>query len=171
MATEATPTQAVPAPPPKSNRLLILIVAAIFFVAIFIFWPCAVGDQWSKELESLFSGWAFIGLIAAVFLQSEELRMQQYELKQTTLALQRAATAQEASENALKNQIRAMRQASLVDGYAAILQAYDRTGQDNGRQIERARDALKNLKQLVRMLDSLEARPPHDDEWEKDALQ
>lgn len=94
-----------------------------------------------SDLESLFAGWAFVGLIATVILQSIELHFQRKELEDTREVLTRTADAQEKSEGALARQINAMNQATLVNGYMALLEYYDKGGRTSSQlnEIKRSR--------------------------------
>lgn len=65
------------------------------------------GDMFGA-VNALFSGGAFAGVIFAILLQQQELRLQRKELMLTRRELQRTAEAQESSETALAAQARAL---------------------------------------------------------------
>lgn len=64
------------------------------------------GDMFGA-VNALFSGLAFAGVIYAIYLQREELELQREELRSTRLELARSAFAQEKSEEALRQQVKA----------------------------------------------------------------
>ena len=71
------------------------------------------GDTFGT-INALFSGLAFAGVIVTILLQREDLQLTQKELKRST-------QAQEESANALKEQIKSMRYASMLEGYSSLL--------------------------------------------------
>lgn len=79
-----------------------------------------IGDSFGL-LNALFSGLAFAGVIYAIFLQHEELRLQRQELAETRKVLKRSAEAQEKSEAALNRQITEMDRASRINLMSTIV--------------------------------------------------
>jgi hypothetical protein len=76
-------------------------------LAVFVVWVSfvllAVPEErgsWADAIGSLFSGLAFVGVVAAIFLQREELSLQRQELKDMRAELRRSAEANE--EHALQ---------------------------------------------------------------------
>jgi hypothetical protein len=113
-----------------------LVVISVVFIAQVIFtlavmmsplsWPdsSAFGEMFGG-LNTLFSGLAFAGVIYAILLQRRELRLQRLELELTRNELQRAAAAQEKSEQALKDQIEELahqRRLSIMPGVILCFQ-------------------------------------------------
>ncbi len=72
-------------------------------------------------LETLFSGLAFLGVIAAVLFQREELKLQRQELRETREELKRTATAQEAASTFLAEQAKTMAKNARIGALQALL--------------------------------------------------
>lgn len=94
--------------------ILIQVVLWILIVSHFASWEDrgTFGDMFGA-VNTLFSGLAFAGVIYAIFLQAEQLKMQsqelalqRQELRETKEELKRSASAQENSEKALADQVR-----------------------------------------------------------------
>lgn len=101
---------------PGLNVALAIIVVALV-ITLWTITPFAVrmlypdithqgqfGDLFGS-VNALFSGLAFVGVIFAILLQREELKLQRQELAATRTELARAAAAQEESRNALQKTI------------------------------------------------------------------
>jgi hypothetical protein len=86
----------------------VLLVWVIGWATIAYFYPTLIDRSYFGSsfgaIESLFSGLAFAGVILAVLLQRDELRLQRQELNLTRQELQRTADAHERSEQALVTQ-------------------------------------------------------------------
>lgn len=97
------------------SKVIILLLIVIIF-AVWVGWPFFVAarfTEWSERgqfgdlfggLNTLFSGFAFAGIIVAIWLQRKELQLQREDLQATREELKRAAKAQEASQEALSKQ-------------------------------------------------------------------
>lgn len=94
-------------------------------------------------VESLFSGLALGGVIVAILLQRQELRLQRYELEWTRKELARTADAQMKSEQALNKQATTL----LTAAYLNALQAY-REAKSAQIDSANARDASKMRSRL-----------------------
>jgi hypothetical protein len=97
-------------------------VAAYFFLPD---WPTRgqFGDVFGA-VNSLFSGFAFAGLIYAILLQREDLELQRKELEMTRKELTRSAAAQEQSEIALRAQAEAASQSARLSATNFLLEHY-----------------------------------------------
>lgn len=73
----------------------------------------AVGDQFGA-VGSLFSGWAFIGVIWAILLQQADLQATLEEMKQTR-------EAHEESVNTLREQLEVTRQQARVQALSSLI--------------------------------------------------
>lgn len=82
------------------------------------------GDTFGA-VNSLFSAFAFAGLVYTIFLQRDELKLQRLELEETRKELARSATAQEESQAALKAQLSSMYQTSKINALNSLIQAND----------------------------------------------
>jgi hypothetical protein len=125
-----------------------VLISVIALLAAFVMYQYWRSFPDPTNLESLFAGWAFIGLIATVILQGIELRLQRKELTESRGVALRAAEAQEKSETSLASQINSMNTAALVQSYSSILDYYDRVNPSNTDK-DLAKHALSRLKQLV----------------------
>ena len=102
-----------------------------------------VGDSNAAQLgdsfgiaSSLFSGLALAGVLIAIILQSQELRLQREELELTRKELMRTANAQEQSQEALELQARL----GFLSSYMQALTSVAETSIDNpeAESLERA---------------------------------
>lgn len=75
------------------------------------------GDLFTA-LAALFSGLAFAGVIYALRLQMRELALQREELQATRDELARSATAQEATQTGVENQVRVAALSALIEAAA-----------------------------------------------------
>lgn len=82
----------------------------------------SLGDTFGA-VNALFSGLAFAGLILAITLQRDELRLQREELALTRSELKRAAEAQEMSGGALGEQAEILKITAYLNGLSALLQS------------------------------------------------
>jgi hypothetical protein len=82
----------------------------------------AFGDIFGS-INALFSGLAFAALIAALYMQREELSLQRNELTLTRLELQRASQAQEKAGDYLAEQAQVMKVAAHLNGLATLIHA------------------------------------------------
>jgi hypothetical protein len=113
---------------PRDTKWWILII--LFFIVAIIWglsWCLIVNSEqlskWSERgtfgdmfgaVNALFSGLAFAGVIYAIYLQTKELKLQRIELEQTRKELERSASAQEATENALVKQVQLQALAAAI---------------------------------------------------------
>ncbi len=86
------------------------------------------GDSFGA-VNTLFSGLAFGGIIYTILLQRKELALQRKELSETRKELKRSADAQENSEKALIEQIKAMKKTAILNGYNSIVESQNSTSQ------------------------------------------
>ena len=119
----------------KKSIAISITVTAIFFLVYFLIvrmvYPVMIdrasfGDMFGG-INAFFSGLAFLGVIYAVILQREELRLQRAELKLTREELKKSVAAQEKSEVALRQQVEAMQKTAKLNGLNSILQYYGST--------------------------------------------
>jgi len=82
------------------------------------------GDMFGV-VNTLFSGFAFAGVIYAILLQREDLALQREELKLTRQELRRSAEAQEKSERALSAQASASTQSARLSAINYLLDHYE----------------------------------------------
>jgi uncharacterized membrane protein (DUF485 family) len=81
------------------------------------------GDSFGL-INSLFSGFAFAGIIYTILLQRKELSLQRKELQETRLELKRSATAQEASEKQLKRQSENLKITAKLNALSTLVSYY-----------------------------------------------
>lgn len=72
------------------------------------------GDMFGAA-NTLFSGWAFAGVIVAILMQRRELNYQREELRLTRIELQRSAKAQEDSSRLLGEQVTLMQRTQTME--------------------------------------------------------
>jgi hypothetical protein len=78
------------------------------------------GDSFGA-INALFSGLAFAGIIVAILLQRNELRLQRQELELTRTELARSASAQESVGNSIGEQAMVMRVTAHLNALTALL--------------------------------------------------
>ena len=82
------------------------------------------GDMFGA-INAIFSGLALLGVVYAIFLQSEDLSLQRKELELTREELKRTTEAQEKSGEALSRQASSLKITAKLNGLSAILQHYN----------------------------------------------
>jgi hypothetical protein len=120
------------------------------------------GDMFGV-VNALFSGLAFAGVIYAVLLQREDLKLQREELTLTRKELQRSAEAQEKSEKALVAQAAASAQSARLSAINYLLEHYDAQLKSfhgmaftqNDPRLARMRHLEQKRAQLMRLLDEV----------------
>lgn len=123
-----------------------IIILAIWIISIIIVYKSfsnwtdrgTFGDAFGA-INALFSGLAFAGIIYTILLQRQELILQREELRDTRIELKRSADAQESSEKALLEQIKAMRKTAILNGYNSIVEFYNSQAQT---QVARGKSPL-----------------------------
>lgn len=80
------------------------------------------GDMFGA-VNALFSGLALAGVICAILLQSQELKLQREELKLTRDELRRTSDAQSSSADTLSQQYRLAERNTTLQAYTALLQS------------------------------------------------
>jgi Tfp pilus assembly protein PilE len=122
--------------------LILFVVALLLGGPVYWFWNRAVYhpearwlalpsddrymDARGNVIAALFSGFAFVGVVVAIILQSYELSLQRRELKATKKALQQAANAQTAQTTELQAQTTHLRQQlTLTETVSASQQFFD----------------------------------------------
>ena len=121
------------------------------------------GDSYGS-LNSLFSGFAFAGVIVAILLQRLELKLQREELILTRKELARTAKAQEESGTYLGEQAQVMKVTAHLNGLAAIIEAkseqieYMKKINEMGERIDLekikslANERMKNIEELEQLM-------------------
>lgn len=109
--------------------IIISLVLILYAYIIFLSFPemltrSQFGDMFGG-INAVFSGLAFLGVIYAIFLQREDLKLQRKELELTREELKRTAEAQEKSEKALSKQAASLKVTAVLNGLSAILQHYN----------------------------------------------
>jgi hypothetical protein len=82
------------------------------------------GDMFGA-VNALFSTLALVGVVAAIFIQKEELTLQRRELEMTRDELQRSASAHEGSAQSLATQLSHQITAGRINGLSALLASID----------------------------------------------
>jgi hypothetical protein len=148
----------------------------ISFIVVFVVWGIAFvvvlfgmqnwndrgnfGDSFG-DINALFSGFAFAGIIYTILLQKKELSQQRQELADTRVELRRAADAQERSERAFKKQIEMMNLSARLNALNSAVEYYNSKatarlakGNKVGASIydSKANDLLKEIDQILEQL-------------------
>lgn len=107
----------------------LIAVQALLGLAVYLALPGWMergqfGDMFGI-VNTLFSGFAFAGVIYAILLQRDDLALQREELKLTRQELRRTAEAQEKSERALSAQATASNQSARLAAINYLLAHYE----------------------------------------------
>jgi len=100
------------------------------------------GDSFGA-VNALFSGLAFAGIIATIWLQKNELALQREELKMTREELKKSAQAQDKTQYALNSQVGLMTNQALLNAYQTKFSSNiellaSKTGSQGQRTLARA---------------------------------
>jgi len=110
--------------------VVILLWVLCFILLLYVFPDLSksgpFGDSFGV-LNTLFSGLAFVGVIIAIFMQKEELRLQREEVKMQRIETTRLADTQEKSTQIFAIQAEAMRTSALIGGLSASLDAVNKS--------------------------------------------
>jgi len=142
----------------KSQKTFVRIIALVvlgWIVSIPILCllfdkPVTVGEfgDMFGAINSLFSGLAFAGVIYAIILQKEELRLQRKELEMTRKELSRTAEAQEKSEEVLSAQADSLRLTAKLNGLSALLSHHDAAANSSSHNVMSANEANRVAKEI-----------------------
>lgn len=108
----------------KGKKLALLSIVLFLIVTIIWLWARSANSGAMRDIEVLFAGWAFLGIIIAVIIQAQELRLQIDELRETKDQVRRSAIAQEQAHVALLKQLDSMNKAALLNGYSTMITFY-----------------------------------------------
>ena len=99
--------------------------AALIYLC-FSDWPTRgqFGDMFGA-VNALFSSLALLGVVAAIWIQKEELELQRKELEMTRVELSRTAEAQESSSAALEQQLSHLATSSRLNGLSSLLSSIE----------------------------------------------
>jgi len=110
---------------------LLIGIFVIWIISIFIipFIYSELGDRASfgdsfGVINSLFSGFAFAGIIYTILLQRKELSLQRKELQETREELKRSATAQEKSERQQRRQSENLKITAKLNALSTLVSYY-----------------------------------------------
>jgi hypothetical protein len=138
----------------KKPTILIWLFIVAGLIGVYFVWTNAATAESKQQLDSLFSGFAFVGLIGTIFLQMQELR-------ETREQLAKSAAAQVESEKALREQLRAMEATALINAYTAMLQYESTPAAINmGNGLAGAIKINDKLKALVRSMEIVHETGP-----------
>ena len=82
------------------------------------------GDMFGS-LNALFSGVALVGIIYAVLMQCQELKLQRAELEETRKELKRTADSQKEASETLNNQLKEMQEQTELQLRPFVITKYD----------------------------------------------
>jgi len=91
--------------------------------------PDASLDGRGNAVAALFSGFAFVGVVAAIILQSMELMLQRRELRETKEAMQQSASAQDQQTAELREQTAELRKQVAAQEAALLSDTKSRQSQ------------------------------------------
>lgn len=123
--------------------ILIVLVSATYFVIINFFSEDrgTFGDAFGG-LTSVFSGFAFAGVIITIVMQMKELQLTRKEMELTRQEITKSTEAQEKSQQALNKQLASMETSSNID---SLIYYLDQKLHTYSEDIYVARIIIKNL--------------------------
>ena len=113
----------------NKKTFLILIATVIFLwalsgILIYSYFPNTergmIGDMFGA-INSLFSGLALVGIIYAILLQNEDLKLQKDELRLNREELAKSAVAQQKMEISLKEQTESLSYNAVLNTLSALI--------------------------------------------------
>lgn len=151
----------------KTSEIWIAVIIVLSILCVWVITPMILswqietperrglfGDSFGA-LNSLFSGLAFAGVIIAILLQRNELKLQRQELELTRNELTKSTEAQEKAGTYLGEQSEVMKVTAELNGRAALIQA--RTEQISYLNSERENGVL-GLSSKIANLDQERSR-------------
>ena len=150
---------------------ILLFIGVILVYSVGIFALCALWADWeiraqagdmTGAINTLFSGLAFVGVIYAIVLQKEELRLQRKELIWTREELQRTADAQEKAREALGAQVETMKLTAEFNAVSTLVAV------KLGRfQVEHGTGVISDLEPLQQLLEGEPAKIVGRKKWDE----
>ncbi|MBD0372497.1 MAG: hypothetical protein ICV60_16760 [Pyrinomonadaceae bacterium] len=147
------------------KKLFYLSIAILVVQVIFGYLTYLAFGKWEDRASfgsmfgatsSLFSGWAFAGVIYAILLQRRDLELQRRELEMTREELKRSAEAQERSEQALLAQAKMMELTAkltaknfLAEVYRNKMEFLSNRGLENQKERDKWNDIILELEELT----------------------
>lgn len=115
-------------------------------------WPArgTFGDMFGV-INALFSGLALAGIIYAILLQREELKLQRMELEMTRKELERSAGAQEKTSEHISNQLEIMKSTQQYQMQKDIAQAEPHIAVSKRQRGNAANDRIRCSQTLVNL--------------------
>lgn len=135
-----------------------IMILVLLTVIIFAFWVALdCRPDWSKfnVLMTLFSGLAFSGMIGAIFLQSQELKIQRQELIATRDVLAETARANEESARIARLQMHLQAMVTDITTETKILEMMHPNNKATPSESDREllRERVKMIKDFVEPID------------------
>lgn len=137
--------------------LISVILVILFWICFYLFFISntelsleskgLTGDSFGV-INTLFSGLAFAGIIAALFLQRKDLSLQRDELKLTRKELSKSADAQLKIQESSRMQVLIMSKQALLNSYSSRynhLEEISPTLSQDAHSIKKRADEMKNL--------------------------
>lgn len=122
------------------------------------------GDMFGA-VNALFSGLALAGVVLAIILQKDELRLQRKELRDTRREMEKATIAQDASQRALNKQVELLVLTTRINALGACLNTYNALIDEHQKSTanspfrftpsdfeQRRRDGLTELESLMKQI-------------------
>ena len=145
-----------------SLLIIALWITGIYFHHVFHFPDDAGLDARGNAIGALFSGLAFVGVVAAIFLQWKEVGYQRRELRQTKKAMQQSAAAQKGQTDELSKQTADLRRQVELRHDEALRNAEVRLAESRERFITARLNATLALLQAAQARAPVLAQGKHD---------
>jgi len=113
-----------------------------------------IGDMFGV-VNALFSGLAFVGLLYAIYLQREDLKLNREEVRMNRRELKKSAEAQEKSEQALVKQTEQMHLSARLNAMNTIINYYNIQIANPNNPPEIVERAKAKRKEIIKQIDVL----------------
>ncbi len=113
-----------------------------------------IGDMFGA-VNALFSGLAFAALIYTIILQREEIKLNRLEIENNRKELKKATTAQQLSQQALKEQAKQTELTAKINAISTVIGYYNNQIGNANNSNELIEKARQKRKILIQNIDSL----------------
>jgi len=139
--------------------LLVIIIWLLSGIGIYYFttnWSDrgTIGDMFGA-VNALFSGLAFAALIYTIILQREEIQSNRSEIKLNRKELKRSVTAQDSSQQALKEQVIQTHLTAKINAMSTIINYYNTQIANVNNSAELIEKAKQKRRMMINEMDKL----------------
>ena len=155
-----------PTPKPKSaNAKLVggslIIILAWLLSGLIIY---CIGDTWQERgtigdmfgaINALFSGFAFVGILFALYLQRDEMKLQKQEIELNRSEIKKNTLIQENTQKVMSEQVIQMQITSKLNAMNTIMNYYNLQISNTHNTEEVIQKFKAKRKELIKKIDDL----------------